>query len=136
MIDETIRRCGVGNYCAGWERIEAEWYMAKDDSLTKVELHREGSHAGFGVRSVDGQHMLSFPRVYGLSGCTKVTLCAHAGANAAIAMLADGELLAEVSLPATENFCCVTVPLSPAQDEMALTVRLQGEITLDWFSFC
>lgn len=136
MIDETIRRCGVGNYCAGWERIEAEWYMAKDDSLTKAELHRKGSHAGFGVRSVDGQHMLSFPHVYGLSGCTKVTLCAHAGANAAIALLADGELLAEVSLPATEDFCCVTVPLSPAQDEMALTVRLQGEITLDWFSFC
>lgn len=135
MFDETIRRCGVGSYCAGWERIEAEWYMAKDDALDKVELHRDGQHAGFGVRCMDGQHALTFPHVYDLTDRTQVTFCVRAGASAAIGIWADDEMLAEVPLSASEDFRCVTVPIAPAQDEMSLTVRLQGEITLDWFCF-
>ena len=35
MIDETIRCCGVGQYYAGWEKIEAEWYMSIESGLKR-----------------------------------------------------------------------------------------------------
>ncbi len=135
MFDETIRHYGVGHYSAQWDRIEAEWYSAKDDALEKVELRQDGQHIGFGVRCTGGSHALQFPHVAQLQGCTKMILCTQSGAEACMMLRSGDTPLAAVSPAPSEGFICTTVPLPPMQEEMDLTLQLQGNITLDWFRF-
>lgn len=133
MFDETIRRCGVGQYCAEWERIEAEWYMAKDESLKKIELHEDGKHTGFAVRCAGGSGTLSFPHVYDLTGRDQLTICAKAAPGASVSVLAYGKPIAEFSLNSPDAFACTTLPVAFDSDEQEITFRLNGDITLDWF---
>ena len=135
MFDETIRRCGVGCYCGGWERIEAEWYMEKEAELKKIQLHRDGQHAGFGVKNPGGSHALSFPHVYDLQGAESITFCLQARENGAVEVLSEGVSMARAEVSHGEEYQCVTAPFHPGAREMHITLILQGEMTLDWFRF-
>lgn len=135
MFDEAIRRFGVGCYNSAWERIEAEWYMAKEPGLEKIELRQNGAHQGFAVQCRRDSHSLTFPHVYNLTGASGLTLCFQAQQGASITVLADGAPLAEAPLPPSDGFTCITLPIAPVQDEMTLSFVLSGGLTLDWFSF-
>ncbi|MBQ2379881.1 MAG: hypothetical protein II295_05755, partial [Akkermansia sp.] len=91
MIDETIRRCGVGSYFAGWDRIEAEWYMAIPKGVNKIELKDEGgSHTGFAIAQESGTNDVSYPHVYDIASGSTMKL--HAKGCGVIEVLADGKL--------------------------------------------
>ena len=90
MIDETIRRCGVGSYFAGWDRIEAEWYMAIPDGVQKIELkHADGTHEGFAIAQAEGTHDAFFPHVYDIVKGSVMKL--HAKGHGSIEVMADGK---------------------------------------------
>ena len=137
MLDETIRRCGVGQYCAGWDRIEAEWYMEKDVGLRKVEIREGAQHLGFAVAQQEGTNCLLYPHVYDLRENSVLCLCIKKERNAQIAMEMDGaeagQLILDQPLPA---YTCVSVPLRHSAGEHTLCLRLTGAISLDWFAFC
>ena len=132
MIDETIRRCGVGSYFAGWDRIEAEWYMAILEGVRKVELKNEdGTHAGFAIAQDSGTHDVAFPHVYSIAANSTMTL--HARGSGSIETLADGKSLG-IAAVGSADFADVQIPLGTLAGEHDITLRLSGQITLDWFA--
>ncbi len=133
MLDETIRRCGVGSYFAGWDRIEAAWYMAKEDGIQKVELKNpDGSHAGFAVTQQDGTHTVCYPHVYHIMPGSALTL--HAKGQGRIAVLLDGVCQGEAVID-TEEFADVAVLLHDISGEHDMTLRMTGCVTLEYFAF-
>jgi len=131
MLDETIRRCGVGQYCAGWEKIEAEWYMAIDQGLRKAELHGgDGAHAGFAIVQEEGTNCAKYPHVYDIAEGSHMVL--HARGCGSIAVLADDVEIGTVQVD-SEDFADVSLPL-PVSGEHDVTLRLTGRIALDWFA--
>lgn len=137
FLDETIRRCGVGQYAAFWERIEAEWYMAlSDDGIRKIELREDGSHTGFAISQKGGTHRAVYPHVYGMEEDGSVTLSLRAEAGSAVAVLADGEnaggTVIEKEIP---DFREITIPLRYPAGEHEITLCLTGSVDVDWFRF-
>lgn len=133
MLDETIRRCGVGQYFAGWERIEAEWYMGITPGLQKVELRGpDGAHQGFAVAQADGSGEIRYPHLYSLQPGSTLTLFAKGSPGAAIEVVVDGESLGTVPAD-SPDFSGHTLPLGRLAGEHDLLLRLSGRVTLDWF---
>lgn len=132
MLDETIRRCGVGQYCAQWERIEAEWYMAITPGLKKIELkNADGSHAGFAIAQSEGENTAKYPHVYDIALGSSMTL--QARGQGSIEVLADGESVGCAAVDAAD-FAAVTLPMQGVEGEHELTLRIRGCVALDWFS--
>ena len=131
MLDETIRRCGVGQYFAGWDKIEAEWYMAITPGLEKIELKTaDGAHEGFAIAQKEGTNEARYPHIYDVAPGSTLTL--HARGTGTIEVLADGESLGEVTVDAAD-FTPHALPLGTLAGEHDVTLRLTGSITLDWF---
>ena len=132
MIDETIRRCGVGSYFAGWDRIEAEWYMAIPKGVQKIELkNTDGTHAGFAIAQAEGTHDAAFPHVYAIAKGSVMKL--HAKGLGDIEVLADGHSLGSAAVDSAD-FTDVCVPLGDLAGEHDITLRMTGDITIDWFT--
>ncbi|MBQ7138406.1 MAG: family 43 glycosylhydrolase [Clostridia bacterium] len=132
MIDETIRRCGVGSYFAGWDRIEAEWYMAIPEGVKKIELKNpDGSHEGFAIAQEEGIHDVAFPHVYNIAANSMMKL--HAKGSGTIEVLADGKSLGTAAVDAAD-FTDVCVDLGSLAGEHDITLRMTGRIALDWFT--
>ena len=130
MLDETIRRCGVGQYFAGWEKIEAEWYMAITPGLEKIELKSaDGTHQGFAIAQKEGTNEARYPHVYGIRPGSALTLSARG--EGMIEVLADGAPLGMMPI-ASADFAEATLPLGDLAGEHDLTLRLTGRLTLDW----
>ena len=66
-------RTGVGSYDVNWPRIEAEWFMAANNS-TKVQINTRSSNESFAVAFPRSGGSLDFPNIEGLSEATTVTL--------------------------------------------------------------
>ena len=137
MFDEEIRQYGVGQYNAAWERIQAEWYMAINaPDLKKIELKRAGKHAGFAISQDAGTHTAHYPHVYGLEKNTRMTLCVQGEEGAAIEILMDGKTAGSLRLDqAILDLSEMTIPLSNDAGEQDITLRLTGQVTIDWFRF-
>ncbi len=131
MLDETIRRCGVGQYCAGWESIEAEWFMGKDAGLTKIELREGDTHLGFALHQEGGENCARFPHVYDMKADSAMTLTMRG--RGAIDVIVDGEIVGQAAAD-SEGFVPVTLPLRNAEGEHDVTLRFTGCVTLDKFS--
>lgn len=137
MFDEEIRQYGVGQYNAAWDHIQAEWYMAIDaPALRKIELKRAGKHAGFAIFQDAGTHAAHYPHVYGLEKNMRMTLCAQGEKGAAIEIIIDektaGSLQLEQAIPDLSE---MEIPLSNDAGEHDITLRVTGQITIDWFRF-
>ncbi|MBQ8200858.1 MAG: family 43 glycosylhydrolase [Clostridia bacterium] len=137
MFDEDVRRCGVGSYCAEWDRIEAECYMRIDEpALRKIELREAEKHTGFAIAQEAGVQEAYYPHVYGMAENLKLTLCVCSGADAAVTVLVDG---AEAGTAELNDSCGawreVSLSLKNPAGEHDVTMRLQGCVTLDWFRF-
>ncbi len=130
MLDETIRRCGVGQYCATWEAIEAEWFMRKDEGLTKIELREGDRHIGFALRQEGGTNCAHFPHVYDMKADSRLTL--RALGEGAVEVLVDGVPAATAAVHADAS-TDVPVALNNTEGEHDLTLRFTGNITLDKF---
>jgi len=135
MLDETIRRCGVGQYYAGWEKIEAEWYMAIEPGLKKIELKKDGAHEGFALAQEEGVNCASFPHVYDMSENATMSLWAKGKAGAWLEVLVDGNPVGRVELAEDkEEFRLHEMKLINQNGEHDVTLRFGGCITLDWFA--
>lgn len=131
MLDETIRRCGVGSYFAGWDRIEAEWYMSKSEGIRKIELkNADGTHAGFAVAQECGTNDVTYPHVYDICSGSKLGLCACG--HGKITVLVDDRQVGEAIIDG-ENMAETFVDLYDLAGEHDMTLRLTGNVTLDWF---
>ena len=135
MFDEEIREYGVGQYCAGWDVIQAEWYMEIDGpDLKKVELKRDGRHLGFAIAQESGAHFVRYPHVYGMRENMRLTLCVRGEAGSTITVLVDGMEAGRLMLSQSHSdFAELTVPLQNKAGEHDITLELTGRIALDWF---
>lgn len=136
-FDKDIRRCGVGQYCARWDRIEAECYMRMDTpALHKVDLKKDGQHVGFGIAQASGTQSAHYPHLYDMQANSTLTLCLKAEAGAKVEALVDEALVGEITLTdATCDFTEVTFLLTNPEGEHTFTLRLTGGLTIDWFKF-
>ena len=135
MFDEEIREYGVGQYDAAWDRIQAEWYMEIDaPAVRKVELRRDGQHAGFAVAQEEGVHTACYPHVYGMREDMRMTLCVQGAAGAAVEVLIDGAAAGALQLTETlTDWAEKEISLRNAPGEHDVTLRMTGRVTLDWF---
>ncbi|MBP3637457.1 MAG: family 43 glycosylhydrolase [Clostridia bacterium] len=134
MLDETIRRCGVGQYCTDWEKIEAEWYMGINGGLKKVELKENGQHAGFAITQEEGTGEAWYPHVYDMTENSRITLHVKGAKGAAIEVLLDGQVAGRTELSAdADEFVDLSIPMNNTAGEHDLTLRLAGRVILDWF---
>ena len=150
VTDQTPIGYGVGQYDAGWRRIEAEWFFACHQARK-----RELPGGGFGMAGLTAGSWLHFPNLNHVNENACLTLCyANAGEEALLeiregfadgkllesgGLPADGKLLGSCGLPGTggeEAFATVTVKLTnqPGSQSLFLVVK-SGELTLDWFAF-
>jgi hypothetical protein len=106
--------------------------MAIPEGVRKVELKQaDGTHAGFAVGQDEGVHDVAFPHVYDIAAGSMMTL--HAKGDGSVAVLADGKPLGTADVDAAD-FADVQIPLGDLAGEHDLTLRLNGAITLDWFT--
>jgi hypothetical protein len=107
---------GVGQYDALWEKIEAEWYMAASDGMTKGE----SAEGGFEVSYHEYGDYLLFPLVKNVPTSGSITFAisqAHAGSAIELrANSATGVLLTSCALPEVSgDTTCVSCPFSYEQ---------------------
>ena len=136
---------GVGNYDAGWEKIEAEWFFKKEGDLVK----REGPGGGFEIQNIHNDDYLLFQYVRNMKTNTTINFrisSAHA-AGGEIEIREDSEngtLLGSCTVPSTgnwENYQTISCKLNntarPANTNLYIVFKGgKGELMrLDWFNF-
>ena len=133
MFDEEIRQYGVGQYDAGWDKIQAEWYM-EGPSVRKVELRQDGKHLGFAIAQEKGTHTVRYPHVYNMKEDMRITFCLRGEKGASIEVLADGKesgvLRLDRDQPALTE---MAIPLANSAGEHDIALRLTGSVLIDWF---
>ena len=138
VTDQVPIGYGVGQYDAGWRRIEAEWFFACHQAK-KLEL----PGGGFGVGRLTAGSWLHFPNVNHLEENASVTLCyANAGEDGRLEIREgslEGALLGHWVLTGSrseETYETVTVKLTnrPGPHSLFFVVK-KGELALDWFAF-
>lgn len=72
-------KTGVGNYCADWKRIEAEWFFKREGKLEK----RESPTGGFEIRNIYNGDFLIFPHVSGMKRHSGIRFCVSSAAKRA-----------------------------------------------------
>lgn len=135
MFDEAIREYGVGQYWAGWDKIQASWYTRIDaPQLFKIELRNEGRHAGFAIAQRSGTHRALYPHVYDMRKGTAMTLRLRGEAGGSVAVLEDARPVGRYCLrQSLADFTEVTLPLENSAGEHDLTLELTGELEIEWF---
>ena len=135
MFDEQIREYGVGQYCADWEKIQAEWYMQIDAPvLKKIELREADRHIGFAISQESGTHTVRYPHIYGMRDDMHITLCICGEAGSLVKVLVDGHEAGRLALTQSHRgFVELTAPLQNEAGEHCITLELTGRLTLDWF---
>ena len=136
MFDEEIRQYGVGQYAAGWERIQAEWYMEIDaPHIRKVELLEGGKHTGFAISQESGTHRAHYPHVYDMRAHMSMTLCLKGTETSSVSVLVDEKETGSLRIDHTmSDFGIITIPLRNPEGEHNITLLLTGKISVDWFS--
>lgn len=144
VADPMIIEHGVGQYQAGWNRIEAEWYMSAS-GVEKVENSRFGFELG---EMVDGSNVL-FPKVHGIPQNARMAFyaaCNSAGCSIEVhEKEPDGPILGECRLDPTgtfewmgyRTFLC-TLENTGGTKDLCFVFRGDGKdfLRLDWFRFC
>ena len=135
MFDEEIREYGVGRYSAGWDKIQAEWYMKIDTPyIRKIELLEQGKHAGFAITQESGTHCAFYPQVYGMQENMDMTLCLRGSQGSKAAVLIDGNSAGMLELKrAFPGFEQIRIPLQNDAGEHEIILRMTGQVTVDWF---
>ena len=137
MFDEEIREYGVGQYFAGWEKIQAEWYMKTDKPyVRKVELRKNGKHEGFAISQESGTHFVVYPHIYGMQKDMEMTLRMMGESGSKITVQIDGQEAGAYELHQTaEDFTEVSVALHNDSGEHELVLSMTGRMMIDWLRF-
>ena len=137
MFDEEIRQYGVGQYYAGWEKIQAEWYMKIDKPyVRKIELLKNGKHEGFAISQETGTHCAVYPHIYGMQEDMEMTLFMKGEAGSRVSVLVDEAEACRLELPQElSGFEEVSIRLHNNAGEHEIILRMTGCMTIDWFRF-
>ncbi len=138
VVDQVPIAYGVGQYDAGWRRIEAEWFFECSQAV-KQEI----SGGGFGMGELTSESWLHFPNLNHMNKNAVLTVryanLAQEGLLEIREGSCDGTLLGSCALPGTgsgEKFETAAVQLSnDAGPHSLFLVVKDGNIILDWFAF-
>ncbi len=133
--------CGVGNYDAEWDKIEAEWFF----EIASAEK-RECPAGGFEIRNLTRGSYLKFPQIKNLKADTRVSFQVSSanpkGGQIAIHQSTpDGPLLGRCQVPCTpgwDNYKLVSCDLKNPAGTVDLCLVFEGEgelMRLDWLTF-
>ena len=101
-ISDLIKMYGVGEYEAGWKKIEAEWYMGISGAVKS-----ENAAGGFEISGISNNDSLSFPNIHYVPDDATITFNASANGPGTIEIHKDsaaGELLGRVAVESTGNW--------------------------------
>jgi hypothetical protein len=144
MVDDTLLLSrhfgnGVGQYNAGWDRLEAEWYMAAD----KVEKGETAT--GFEVAACRDKGYLYYPSVYDLRRNTTLLLSVnpHVGGRLEVRSgSSTGKLLGSIDIPAesSKDHLLYKCPLKNMAGKNDICLVFSGApgknlFSIDWFRF-
>lgn len=124
---------GVGQYDAGWERIEAEWFFDRHGAEKE-----ERTDGGFQMKLHGDGSWIFFPHVCHMAADGKLRVGYSTKArNASLEIrehAPDGRLLGTVPLaPGEDAVACGQLRNAEGHTSLYLVVR-GGEVKLDWFS--
>ena len=106
--------------------------MAIPEGVKKIELKDvSGTHAGFAIAQEEGCHDAFFPHVYDIRTGSVMKL--HLKGHGTVEVLADGKSLGMAAVDC-EDFADVRIPMGTLAGEHDITLRMTGEITIDWFT--
>ena len=135
-VDKRILDCGVGQYDANWNIIEAEWYFASSRVSKK-----ESPNGGFEIKGIGDGGYLYFPNVYHVEANAAMEFYAASDNHAVIEIRQDrpdGELLGSCSVSDTgDKYTQVGCTLSntAGTKQIYLVFRDAESLRLDWFTF-
>ncbi len=145
MVDDTTFlnthfETGVGQYDAGWEKIEAEWYMAAGNVEKK-----ENPNWGFEIQKVKNNGYLYFPNVKNLDEVSSAVFHLSSEMGGSIEVHAnnvDGPVLGSVYIKTTGGFqkyndviCNLTNLKGVENIYLVFKGNSMDLCHLDWFRF-
>jgi hypothetical protein len=131
---------GVGQYDAGWDRIEAEWFMAsKDDQKT------ECPHGGFEISGTKDGSWVAYPNVKNLPADGRIIFNCSSANGGTIEVRTDnstGPLLGTCAVPATQGWkdyreirCQLKNSAGTKKVVLVFKSNPVDTVHLDWFRF-
>jgi len=144
LVDDTLLlfkhfENGVGQYNAGWDKIEAEWFMAGD----KIEKGENAS--GFEVKACYDQGYLYYPNVSALKKNTTIVVKAnpHVGGRLEVRLGGPtGRVLGSMDIPleASKEYFDYTCSLKNKEGLNDICLVFKGEpgknlFSIDWIKF-
>lgn len=137
FLDEHFEN-GVGQYNASWDKIEAEWFYEKSESLEKVALN-----SGFQVSNIKEGSFLQFANVaFDKSYTNFVANLSGLGKYAKVEIVLDnpdGKVVGAVSFPNSAAYktvkCKVNVPKGKHNIYLKFTGIERDDCAIDWFHF-
>jgi arabinoxylan arabinofuranohydrolase len=148
MVDDSFfvkggggYNCGVGNYDANWERIEAEWYFAMDGARK-----RQSPEGGFEIQGITNGAWLKFPRVKNMRANSRLSFrvaSANPRGGRILIHRTDerGPLLGTCEVPSTggwDSYAIVSCDLQNEAGTNDICLVFQGDLEplrLNWLAF-
>ena len=134
--------CGVGNYDANWDKIQAEWFFEISGAEKK-----DSPAGGFEIQNITNGCYLRFPMVKNLAANARITFQVSS-ANPSGGKISihqgtpDGALLGSCEVPCThgwDKYQLVTCDLKNKAGANDLCLVFEGGagdlLHLDWFTF-
>lgn len=131
---------GVGAYDAGWDRIEAEWFMASQDDQ-KTECPR----GGFEISGTKDGSWVAYPNVENIPADSRIIFNCSSANGGTIEVRTDnptGPLLGTCVIPATHgwnDYRAIDCQLKNSAGTKKVVFVFKGNsvdaVHLDWFRF-
>ena len=130
-MEPLIEKCGVGQYDANWNRIEAEWFFAMPDGPKKTET----AAGGFEISNLRNSDYLRFPNISQCPNKASVEFtysCANSkGGAISIRLGAEkGKEIGRAQFAPTgswNNYKTVSVPLGGQEGTLNLAFVFEGD---------
>ncbi len=143
MVSDTVLLAkhfsnGVGQYHAYWDRIEAEWYMASQNTI------KTDHSTGFEISETYNKGYLHYPNIRGMEANSTLTLFAKPMNNGVIEIRetsVSGPLLGSyVFKGSNPNYQQINIQLKNTVGDKNLYFVFKGKnkkniVAIDWFKF-
>ena len=131
-MEELVAKHGVGQYDAGWPKIETEWYMA----TSAGPLKKRNAEGNFEVQNLQNNDFLNFPNIHNTPANAVVEIryssaTKNGGKILVKAYKPGGQLLGSANFSGTgawDKYDTVTIPLDRNPDgTISLSFVVEGE---------